>query len=105
MTIAITFYAFFKLINALVPRKDVTRDSLIFFGAIAGKYSSWEKYKEDVDKQSINDFKEDLYAQVYAASKICAKKFENYKKGIICSSVGILLFAILTIVTVLVSKC
>ncbi len=87
----------FMLFSVLVPKIDLQHKSIMFFGNIASN-AKFENYCDEVTKCTETDLSEDLLHQIYAASKICNKKFNNYKKGISIFGLGtLLLFAWLII--------
>ena len=101
-------YGTYLLISVLFARinpaefkgRAVKSDSLLFFASIAGnkKYSNYRTKIKECLKEQLN---EEIISQIYICSLICDKKFKRYKKGLLCSIVGFIVFAIMMIVGVL----
>lgn len=77
----------YKLIRVLIPSINLNHDSIMFFGNVA-RYQNFSHYCNVVATYNDDSINEDLLHQIYAASKICNQKFENYKNGIIITSIG-----------------
>ena len=73
----------------------------MFFGSIA-TYKSFDGYKKIAINNSTSEIEDDLLYQIYAASKICDKKFKNHKQGILCSGIGLSLVLLWLIIGFLV---
>lgn len=80
-----------KSINAKIY--NIYKNKL-FFGNIATSYESAEKYHKDITKMTQKKLQFDINEQIYINSKICTKKFKNYKKALV--------FLILSILTSIV---
>lgn len=76
-------YGLYKLICVLLPKIDLTRKSIMFFGSVA-TFKSFEDYIKEANTYIGNDAKaqEDILFQIYVASNICSQKFKNQKKGL-----------------------
>lgn len=73
----ISIYFAFKCIN---PRlKNLNPNSIIYFGHIKEKYSSFEDYFNTADKimQDENNFSKQIAEQIHVNSQIAWKKFFN----------------------------
>lgn len=75
------------LVSVLVPRITKTKDSLMFFALVANR-KGYEEYEGQACKAKDDVVITDLLNQIYAASKICTKKFKYQKLGLIFSVVG-----------------
>lgn len=75
------------LISVLVPRISKTKDSLMFFGLVSSR-ESYEIYEKQIRETNEENVITDLTNQIYAASKICTKKFKHQKRGLIFSVIG-----------------
>ncbi len=79
------------LIAVLIPRIDSNKPSLMFFALVAKKETA-DVYMDEVFKYSQKNVREDLSNQIYAAAKICTKKFGYQKLGLIFSVIGWFVF-------------
>lgn len=85
-----------KFILVLIPKITNTnsKTSNLFWGDIS-KNKTFKKYKNAINNLSEDDVIDDILQQVYTNSKICTLKFNNYKIGIIFSSIGIVMLMVL----------
>lgn len=91
VAILVFLYGVFKLFCVLIPSINLKYNSVMFFASVAS-HSSFNDYKEALEKKiHDNEVEKDLLQQIYAASAICTKKFNNQKKGILYSGIGLTL--------------
>lgn len=110
LSLCLLFYGAFLLVMVLFARVDPTEytcrgvkdDSLIFFSYIV-KNKTLSKYREKIRKCSIEQMNEDIISQIYICSLICDKKFSLYKKGLIFSIIGFIVFMIMAIMGVILT--
>lgn len=91
----------YNAISTLNANTKCKSNSIIFFGKIARK--SEDEYIEQVNNTTDKEYESDKLSQIYTCAKICAKKFENYKKSIVHLSIG-LLFFVCFIISVIMLK-
>ena len=98
-TLFFLFLSIWKSIEAIRPNTAVATESksITFFGDISSQ--SFEDYKKQVDGCDEEYYKNDLINQCYISSKLCAKKFSNFKESIdyfyisaICAALTIIIF-------------
>jgi hypothetical protein len=75
------------------PKKDVYLDSLLFFTTIASNSGVDELTNKILSSTDASKSK-DIISQIYVCSIICSLKFKRYKRGVLFSSAGIVLFFI-----------
>ena len=93
-------YGMLKLIMVLFVKIDCKEyeqdllelDSSIFFYSIANR-KNYKEYKGIILGKEYC-YENDLISQIYLNSLICAKKYKNYKKGLMYSLLFFLLFTI-----------
>ena len=110
LSICLLLYGAFLLIEVLFSRintaefedRGVKTDSIIFFSSIA-KNKTLSKYRGKLKKCSAEQLDNDIISQIYVCSLICDKKFSLYKKGLICSLAGFIIFMIIAIIGALVT--
>ena len=95
----ITFVTFvYFLLNTILPRSSKTSEiighQLVFFGHVS-KRSNAKEFIDAFNDTTSEEFLDDLLQQFYESSKIAAKKFENYRKGLYTLQFQILMFFIL----------
>ena len=96
LSLVVLAVGIFLLIEVLFARVDpeefknrgVRGDSLIFFSSIA-QNCTLSQYRGKLQNCSPEQMKEDFISQIYICSLICDKKFALYKKGFICSIIGL----------------
>lgn len=77
-------------------------DSLYFFGTISKKDRG--VFKKQYFEQTLENDVDDLLNQVYMNAKICNLKYKRTKRGIICSTVGVIGLVIVFFAGCLISK-
>ena len=79
---------------------ELNLNSIIYFGDIANskKNPDYGQYKQKVMRTTEEDILNDIISQVYLNSKICKKKFTNYKYGFLISIIGLIASVILGII-------
>lgn len=82
--------------------RGIKSDSLIFFSSIA-KYNTLLSYKKHLEKCEIEQLNDDLISQIYICSIICDKKFKYYKRGLLLTSIGSLLFVTLFVIGLIIT--
>ena len=95
----------FLLIRVLVPKtnpqsyedKGIDNDSIIFFQTIA-KNKTLQAYKSKVIDCTEENFCNDIISQIYICSLRCDEKFSNYKRGLILSILGFVVFAVMMVI-------
>ena len=85
------------LIAVLIPRIDSNKPSLMFF-ALVSEIKTPEAYKDAVFSCDEGIMLEDLSNQIYAAAKICTKKFKYQKLGLLFFAAGWLVFFVWLII-------
>lgn len=104
LSIGACIFGCILLVGVLIARvnlssylpKGVISDSLIFFSSIS-QNNNLETYKTKVKESSIEELNNDIISQIYVCSLICSKKFNLYKKGLVISFGGFIIF-LLTII-------
>ena len=98
-------YGIWKLIRVLIPvtdsslcngRSDLERHSVLFPVSISG--FTYNKYKSKITEYTDEEYVNDILSQIYINSKICARKYHNYRRGLMFSVVGIVLMIIAGII-------
>jgi len=103
LTISLIFLIFgiWKFIRVLIPVTDsslcdnessLERNSIIF--AVSISKLNYEDYKSKILNYTDEEYINDILSQIYINSKICARKYKNYKNGLIYSIVGVTLLII-----------
>lgn len=101
----LAFYALFAvalyfLLASLTANIDPDgQDSVLFFGTIARKDKTIDKYLEQVNLLSETQMDDDLLKQTFRCSQICLKKYKNYGTAVCCVKWGVgvmLLFIVLS---------
>ena len=77
--------------------KGLKNDSVIFFSSIA-QNKAFNDYRMKVESCSETELQEDLISQIYICSRICTAKFNNYKKGLTLSMIGLVSFSIILLI-------
>jgi len=90
-------YGVVKLILVIYPRIYKGASTTMFFGGVAA-YKDLAAYTNAVLTQKDDDLLKDICVQIYAASKICDKKFKHYRQGLIWTLLGCAMFAVLLVV-------
>lgn len=85
------------LVAVLIPRIDSNKPSSMFFASVSEKKTP-EAYKDAVFACDESSMLEDLSNQIYAAAKICTKKFKCQKCGLLFSVVGWFVFFVWLII-------
>lgn len=101
ITIFMWSYGLYRLLKVLLPKTDCSDfadgalelKSIIYFSGISSK--SYTYYKNKVLSMDDNQYLNDIASQVYLNAKICTEKFKNLRLGLIFSSIGIAMLAIL----------
>ncbi|MDD4565088.1 MAG: DUF5706 domain-containing protein [Eubacteriales bacterium] len=81
--------------------KGVRTDSLIYFSSIA-RIKTMSSYKSKLRSMKDDELEEDLISQIYICSIICSKKFARYKIGLLLSVLGLISFAAMIIIGLIV---
>jgi len=97
------------LLRVLIPKtnsltfknREVISDSLVFFSSIA-KNNSFLIYKEKLESCSEERFLDEIASQIYVCSVICDNKFRSYRIGLYLSVIGLLLFALMITIGVII---
>ena len=82
--------------------RGIKSDSLMFFSSIA-KYNTLLSYKQHLEKCETEQLNDDLISQIYICSIICDKKFKYYKRGLLLTSIGSLLFVTLFVIGLIIA--
>ncbi len=77
--------------------RGIRSESLVFFSSIA-KHKTLSSYKQNLEKCEARQINDDLISQIYICSIICDKKFKYYKRGLLLTSIGSVLFVTLFII-------
>ena len=95
----------YKLINVLIPSLKNNKsipESLTYYGYISSiEYLKYKNLIKDATEEKIVD---DLIKQNYINSKICFKKFNNFKYGTFFIFLGIVINLIMVLLGVLIYK-
>ena len=110
LSFGLLLYGVFLFMGVLFARVNPTEfedrgvkgDSLIFFSSIA-KNKTLSKYRGKLRKCSAEQMNDEIISQIYICSLICDKKFSLYKKGLICSLIGFIVFLIMAIIGVVLT--
>lgn len=89
-------YYLFRVINAKVDGA-VYPQSRIFFGGIVS-YKTCNSYENSFQSYSRDEFRKDLFSQIYINAEIADLKFYRYKAGLFISLLGFSFLIILWLV-------
>lgn len=98
-----TFWLF-KVLNPtlkLQGSKNKKKESHIYFGSIAD-FKNAKDFQNSIKKASDKDILEDLQNQIYVNSIICTDKFNNFKRGLKYSLLGMGFLIILFLLGILI---
>ncbi len=109
ISISIISLGCYCLFRVLVSRTDINLYkeagiqlvSSIFFSGVANS-KSYKDYRKKLENFSENDLRNDLISQIYICSKICDKKFKNYKTGITLVFIGFVFFLCLIVIGLII---
>lgn len=75
-------------------------NSIIYFGNIADseKNINYLDYKKKVMQRTEDEMLNDIISQIYLNSKICNRKYKNYKKGFLISIISLFVFIMIWII-------
>ena len=102
-TLLMIIYGIYKIFKVICPTLKNTSSegkSLIYYDSIS--QMDFLLYNEQISKSSNEDYIEDLLSQIYINSKICSKKFKNFKFGFSYTMLGLILFSILFVIGLLI---
>lgn len=97
LMICLGCYSLFRVLVPITKVNTTTPKSLFFFSSVA-QINSFPEFRNRIEKSSESMLREDLLSQIYTCSRICDQKFNNYKRGIIFTLLGTVLFLFMVII-------
>ena len=104
MLVGVAFFTLVLLSRTNISEfrnQKVNSVSLLFFDSISS-FSTVKDYKNKIENCDGKLFIDDLISQIYVCSIICKSKFDYYKRGLLFSLFGVVMYCILNFIGVLV---
>ena len=94
----ISLFFYFRILypnldgSKIITKKNIKEKkvSIIYFDDIS-KFNGPDDYIEYVGSINCKDFEKQILEEVYYNGKICARKMRRFRKGLVYSSIGIIL--------------